>query len=71
MKAFCTSSLWEVEAIASLISIHFHLDKLIGHHHLKVVSLPKQYMLNFLLDIHHSKQADPYCMATSCLTPKQ
>jgi len=27
---FCTSSLWEVEAIASLILIHFYLDKIIS-----------------------------------------
>ena len=70
-NTFCISPSWKVEAIASLISIHFHLDKLIGCHHLRVVSLSKQHMLNSLLDIHHSKQANPYCMATSCLTPKQ
>ena len=32
--AFCISLTQEVKAIASLIPIHFHLDKLIGRHHL-------------------------------------
>ena len=71
MEAFCTSLSWKVETISGLILIHFHLDKLIGHHYLRVAFLSKQHMLNSLLNIHHSKQADPYCIATSCLTPKQ
>jgi len=28
-------------------------------------------MLNSDLDIHHSKQVDPYCISMSYLTPKQ
>ena len=71
MEAFCTSLSWKVETISGLILDHFHLDKLIGHHYLRVAFLSKQHMLNFLLNIHHSKQADFHCMATSCLTPKQ
>ena len=71
MEAFCTFLSWKVETISGLILDHFHLDKLIGHHYLRVAFLSKQHMLNSLLNIHHSKQADPYCMATSCLTPKQ
>jgi len=68
---FRTSPTWEVEAIAGLIPIHFHLDKLIGCHHLWVVSLPKQHAINTLLDKHHSKQATPHHMVTSQLTFKQ
>ena len=66
---FCRS--WGAKAIAGLIPIHFHLDKFIGQHHLWVVLLSKQHVINTLLDIHHSKQAIPHCMVTSCLTLKQ
>jgi len=58
MEAFCTSLSWKVETISGLILIHFHLDKLIGYHYLRVAFLSKQHMLNSLLNIHHSKQAD-------------
>ena len=71
MEAFYTSLSWKVETISGLILDHFHLDKLIGHHYLRVAFLSKQHILNSLLNIHHSKQADPHCMAISCLTPKQ
>jgi len=53
--AFYISPTWEVEAIAGLIPIYFHLDKLIGHHHLWVTSLPMQHTINALLDKQHSK----------------
>ena len=34
IEAFYILPSWEVEAIASLISIHFYLDKISRHHHL-------------------------------------
>ena len=71
MTAFCISSSQEFKAIAGLISIHFHLDKLIGYYYLGVVFLSKQYILNSFLDIHYSKQADSYYIATNYLTSKQ
>jgi len=33
--------------------------------------LPKQYVINSLLDLHYFKQVVPHWMATSCLTSKQ
>jgi len=62
---------WRVEAIASLISIHFYLNKIIGWHHLQVMSLFKQPMINSLLDEYHSKKAKPYCIKMAYLTSKQ
>ena len=69
MDAFYTSPLWEVEAIiaTSLIPIHFHLDKISSQYHLWISSLSKQYIINFLLDEHHSKDLSPHHMATSQL----
>jgi len=36
-----------------------------------MVSLPKQHVINSLLDKHHSKKATSYYIATCHLTPKQ
>ena len=68
---FLTSLSWRVEVIASLIPIHFHLNKIIGQHYLWVMSLPKQHIINSLLDKHHSKKAKPHYIATAHLTFKK
>ena len=60
-----------VETIASLISIHFYLNKLIGCHCLQIVSLSRQDIINSLLDEHYSKKATPHHMVTFHLTSKQ
>ena len=36
-----------------------------------MISLPKQHMINSLLDEHHSQKATSYCIATCYLIPKQ
>ena len=61
----------KVETIAGLISIYFYLNKLISCHYLQMVSLPKQYIVNSLLDEHHSKKATPYHIVTCYLISKQ
>ena len=71
MGTFHTSLLWRVKAITGFISIHFYLNKLIEQHHLQIVLLSKQYAISTLIDIHHSKQAIPHCMAINHLTSKQ
>jgi len=68
---FHPSLTWGVEAIASLIPIHFHLNKLSSQHYLCTISLPKQHMINTLLDEHHSKKAKPYHIVLIHLTSKQ
>ena len=70
-RSFLYITFMVVEAIASLIPIYFHLNKLIECHYLQVVSFPKQHALNSLLDAHHSKQTSSYCIAMSYLTLKQ
>ena len=70
-EAFHPSLAWGVEAIASLISIHFHLNKLSSQHYLCTISLPKQHMIKTLLDEHHSKKAKPYHIVLIHLTSKQ
>ena len=62
---------WGVEAIASLIPIHFHLNKLSSQHYLCAIYLPKQHMINTFLDEHHSKKAKPHHMVSIYLTSKQ
>lgn len=69
--AFRTSPTWGIEAIAGLIPIHLHLNKLGGRHNLRTASLPRQHAIRTLLDPQHSKSASPHRMATSQLTPKQ
>ena len=70
-NAFQTSLLQRVKAITSLISIHLHLNKSSKRHHLKVVSLSKQYAINLLLDNQYSKKAKPHYLLIGNLTDKQ
>jgi len=65
------SPTWGVKTIAGLIPTHFHLDKIIGHHHLQTAFLPKQYMINTLINKYHSKMALLHYMAMSHLIAKQ
>ena len=68
---FYTSPTWGVETIAGLIPIHFYLSKLISQYHLHVISLSKQYTINFILDKHYSKKTTLHCIAMIHLIPKQ
>jgi len=67
IEVFYTLPTWEVEVIASLISIHFHHNKIIRWYYLQVVFLPKQYVINSLLNEYYSKKATSYHMATCYL----
>ena len=60
-----------MNAIAGLTPIHLHLDKISERHHLRIVSLPKQYAINSLLDNHHSKKAKHYCLSIGNFTDRQ
>ena len=70
-KAFWTSFTWKVEVTARFMPIYFYLDKINDCHHLCVVLLPKQHVINFLLDKYHSKKTVSYYIAIAHLIPKQ
>lgn len=67
---FWTFPTWGVEAITRLISIYFYLDKINGCHHLHVVFLSKQHIINSLLEEYHFKKTAPYYMAMVHLMSK-
>ena len=69
--AFWTSLLEEIEAIAGLVPISSHLQKLNGHYHLHYVSIPSSHAINSLLDSQHAKDQPPHKFSISDLTSKQ
>jgi len=62
---------WRVEAIASLIPIYYHLNKISRRHHLRIASLSKHYIINSLLDNYHLKKSKLHYLAISYLIDKQ
>ena len=60
-----------IEAIAGLIPINLHLQKLNSRYHLPYASIPPSHTINLLLDSHHFKNQPPYRATTSKLTMKQ
>ena len=69
--AFHILPLWGVKAIASLIPIHLHLNKIGGRHHLQMAFLPKYHTFNSLMDDHYSKKAKSHCLSMSKMIDKQ
>ena len=69
--AFRTFPSKGVEAIAGLIAIYLHLQKLNGRHHLQYASIPPSHAINSLLDLAHAKNQPAHKFATSNLTNKQ
>jgi len=69
--AFHISLSEDVEVIASLIPITFHLRKLNGHHHLRYASILLSYAINSLLDHQHSKNQKPHKYSMANFMNKQ
>jgi len=59
------------EAIAGLIPIHLHLNKINGQQQLKTASLPANHMINYLMENQHSNNSTPHCLSLKKLTSKQ
>jgi len=70
-RAFRTSPLEGIKAIAGLIPIHLHLCKLNGRHHLCYASIPPSHAINSLLDTAHTKNQPSHRFVTSNLIDKQ
>jgi len=72
LRAFCTLSLLGVEAIASLILIHLHLQKLSSRFQLRTQSLLLNYIIKLLLESRHSSiNNNHHHLLLEKLTPKQ
>ena len=71
MRVFYIFLSWRVKAIASLIFIYLHLEKISRRHYLRMTSLPKQHVINLLLDDQYLKKAESYYLSIGNLTSKQ
>ena len=70
-RTFYTSPTAEIEAIANLIPIHLHMQKLYGCILLQAHSLPQNYIINLLLKSRNPIAQEPHCLLLSNLTFKQ
>jgi len=71
LRAFCTSPILEIKAIAGLVSIHLHLQKLSRWYQLRTFTLPKNHTIKFLLERRHSEDTSHYCLLLENMTHKQ
>jgi len=67
---FCISPSLGIKAIASLIPIHFHLQKLGGRLQLQTYSLPLNYIIKLLLELRHSSNYNYHQLLMKKLTPR-
>ena len=60
LGTFCTSLSTSIEAIASLILIHLHLQKLNGRFYLRAHTLPTNHVIKLLLETRHTNDKKAY-----------
>jgi len=70
-EAFCMSSTAGIKAIAGLISIHLHLQKLYGHVFLQAHSLPQNHIINLFLEPRNPNFQESHQLSLDNLMPKQ
>ena len=68
--AFCTFPTLEVEAIASLISTHLHLQKISRKYQIRMATLFSNHAISTLLENKYSKNTSPYCLSLKNMTSK-
>jgi len=71
LGAFHTSPSTGIEAIAGLIPIHLHLQKLNGRFHLRVYTLPTNHVIKLLLETRHTNDKEAHQLLLERLTPRQ
>ena len=71
LEAFYTSPILEIKAIASLVPIHLHLQKISGGYQLKISTLPNNYAIKFLFERRHTENTSLHCLLLENITPKQ
>ena len=69
--AFHTSFILDSKAIASLIPIHLHLQKLIGRFHLRAHSLLSNYIIKLLLEMRSLNDNESYWLLLERLMHRQ
>ena len=70
-RSICTSPTLGIEAIAGLITIYLHLQKLNRKFHLWAYSLPPNHIINSILNPRDSSNQEPYWLLLDKLTPRQ
>ena len=71
LGAFYTTPTFGIEAIARLISIHLHIQKLNGEFQLRTHSLLSNHIIKLLLEIRLSIKANTHCLSLEGLIHKQ
>jgi len=71
LDAFCTSLSFGIEAIAGLIPVKFHLQKLCGKFQLRAYSLPTNHIIRSLLDSSPFYTTPPHPQLLAHLKLKQ
>ena len=71
MGAFCISSTSSIEAIAGLIPIHLHIQKLNGRFHLRAHSLPANHIITSMIEARPMNHINSHCFSLKWLMPKQ
>ena len=68
LDAFQTLPSFGIEAIAGLIPVHLHLQKLSGRSQLRAYSLPHNYILRLLLELNPSVSNTSHLLSLDILT---
>jgi len=71
LEAFKTSPLYGVEAIAKLIPIKLHLQKLGGRSQLRMNKLSHNHLLHLLIDLHINSSSNFKSIVLDLLTNRQ
>jgi len=71
LEAFHIFSSFGIKAIAGLIPIHLHLQKLSGRLQLRTQLLPSNYVVKLFLEKRHSSISETYCLSLENITPNQ
>ena len=68
LGAFQTLPFFSIEAIAGLIPIHLHLQKLRGRSQLRAHTLPSNHILQSLLELRQNIHKNHHCLLLDLLT---
>ena len=71
LGTFHISPISEIEAIASLIPIYLHLQKLCGMFHLRAYSLPLNHIIRLILETRPSDNVKSHTLLLEWLTSRQ
>jgi len=70
LDAFNISPILGIEAIAGLVPIHLHFQKLSGQHQLRTSTLPNNHAIKSLLESRHAENTNSHCLLLENMTSK-